>query len=112
VEGARKAAEGQADAVARVESAAWQVAYAAGIRELVREDRLRANHQRTARPGEATRDARIGRGSPGAPGERGEKSGVQKGLVSPVHRPDHFTRGTCGGVQGISVVVPAGHGSK
>ena len=83
--------------------------HAAAIQKLMQKVQLKANHQRAVRLGEATRDARIGRASPGAPAERGAGGGAQKGLVSPVHRPDHFTRGTCGGTQGISRLVPAGH---
>jgi len=30
------------------------------------------------------------------PVESDEENGAQKGLVSPVHRPDHFTRGAGG----------------
>ena len=102
---------GQAEhAAAQVEDVAEWALNAAGIRKLVQKDQLKANQRIAARPGGASRDARIGRGSPGAPVERRKRSGAQKELGSPVHRPDHFTRGARSGVQGISVLVPAGHG--
>ena len=76
-----------------------------GVAGLPRAARAARREEEPRQPVEARRSQsrrEVRSDSPGAPKSgRMRQPGAQRGLVSPVHRQDHFTRGACGRAQRI-----------